>query len=254
MIVRFEVGSVCYNHVSMNLSGKSHYALAAVAVDLLTLVIAIVVLSSLTERMITPNGVNALLVAGTFFLFAGGIFIIRRMKAAPDGTSDWLTKGQRSALALFFAFIFSLMLAWQLGFFRSVFQVDTTQMGEGGSASYFLFGPGAWLAFSLLYVLVFAFKVKPAIEYGRSRYWLAAVFGLVTTALMLLVMVAQANVIAATIGAAWWGIITFAVLVGLFLPPRFLYLSRVAGLKSVPSYAATISILILLAILAAQMI
>lgn len=237
----------------MKLSGKFLFALAAIAIDVLTLIAAMTILPSLTRMMTTPNGVNALMVAGVFFFFAGGIFIIRRMKIAPDGAAEWLTRGQRSVLALFFASMLSTTLAWQLGFFRSVFQVDTTQMGEGGSASYFLFGPGAWLAFSLLYVLVFAFTVEPRIEYGGKWYWPAAILGLVATALMLLVLVAQANVIAAIIDALWWGVIAFAVLVVLFLPPRLLYLSRVMGLRSPPSYAATVSALILLAILAAQM-
>lgn len=246
--------AVCYNHSGMMQLNKSLFAVAAMVVDVLTFAVSQSLLPQLIQMMSAPDGINALLVAGTFFLFAGGVFSIRRLKSSPQGVEIWLTRGQRSALALFFAFVLSLTLAWQLGFFESASQVDTTQMGEGGAASYFVFGPGAWLAFSLLYVLVFAFKVEPVIVYGRAGYWLAALFGLVATAAMLLVMVAQATVIATTIGAFWWAFTAFTVLAVLFLPPRLLYLSRVTGLQSPAAYGAVITLLLLLVLFASQMV
>jgi len=237
----------------MKQSNNFVYGLLALAVDGVTLIVAQFLLPRLIPRMQTPDGWNALWVSGAFLMFVIGVFFIRRMRATTAGAPDWLTRGQRSALALAFAFFLSLALAWQLGFFASASQVDTTQMGEGGAASYFVFGPGAWLAFSLIYVLVFAFRVEPSIDEGSGAYWGAALFGLAAAAVMLLVLTAQANVVAQSLGGGWlWTVLAFAVLALLFLPVRQLYLSRTTGLRAPVGYAATASLVLLLAVLVAQ--
>ena len=223
------------------------FALAAIGTDILTLVTAQLVMPSLVSRMMTPNGWNALLISGAFFLFVVGVYLFRRMKPTPEGVTEWLPRGGRAALALFFAFVLSLALAWQLGFFASAAQVDTTQMGEGGAASYFVFGPGAWLAFSLIYVLVFAFAVEPTIAPESGRYLAAAAVGLPATGFMLLVMAAQGRVI-----AAGWGIggslLAFGVLLALFLPPRLLYLSKVTGPRSATTLLVAAVMLVMIAL------
>ena len=109
------------------------------------------------------------------------------------------------------------------------------------------------MAFSLIYVLVFAFRVEPSIEEGRGAYWSAALFGLAAAAVMLLVLTAQANVVAQSLGGGWlWTVLAFAVLALLFLPVRQLYLSRTTGLRAPVGYAATASLVLLLAVLVAQ--
>lgn len=221
--------------------------------DGVTLASAILLIPQLVSRLQEPHGLNAFLISGVFFVFVLGVFFIRRMKAAPPGTTDWLTRGWRTVVALFFAFVLSLALAWQLGFFESAAQADVTQMGEGGAASYFVFGPGAWLAFSLIYVLVFAFTVEPRIDPTDSGYVIAAVAGLTAAATMTLILAAQAQSIALALGTGWgWAVLSFVLLVLLFLPPRLLYLARVRGLRSPAAYAGIASLVILLAVLAAR--
>jgi hypothetical protein len=144
-----------------------------------------------------------------------------------------------------------------LGFFRSAAAVDTTQLGEGGSSSYFVFGPGAWLLFSLLYVLVFAFNVTPRIEPGGAGYVVAALFGLVAVNVLLLVLVAVARAILLATGAAWWWALPgFLLLVLMFVPPRLLYVSRTIGLsvRSPAAYGVIAVYLLILGIFAARMI
>lgn len=243
---------VCYNPMDMKQTTPLYFAALAIIIDALTLVAAREFVPRGVTAMSTPAGMNALIITVIFLLFAIGVYLIRRLNATSWGTSEWLTRGRRSALALTFAFFLSLTLAWQLGFFESAPQVDTTQMGEGASASYFVFGPGAWLAFSLLYVLVFAFNVEPSVDFGPG-YWVVAAIGLAFSATMLLVMVAQAQAMALAIGAAWWGIIAFVVLTLLFLPPRMLYLSRTMSLRSPPAYAAMATLVLVLAVFAVQM-
>lgn len=224
----------------------------AVLVDVATFAAIRLLSPQLVARFSTPGGWNALIVGGTFVLFAVGVYLFRRLKATPSGSTEWLTRGKRTALALAFAFMISLMLAWQLGFFTSSSQVDTTQMGEGGSASYFVFGPGAWLAFSLIYVLVFAFKVEPSIEPARFGYRIAGLFGLLATATMLIVFSIQAQAFMLAIKAVWWAALVFPILALLFLPPRLEYLSRTIGLRSPAAYGAIATLLLLLAGIAWQ--
>ena len=229
-------------------SSSRTFALPAIVVDILTILAALFLLPSLTARMVAPDGWNALIISGAFFLFVIGVYLIRRLKPTSFGNSEWLSRGRRAGIALFFAFMLSLALAWQLGFFESAAQVDTTEMGEGGAASYFVFGPGAWLAFSLIYVLVFAFNVEAVIAYDDARYLVTAFIGMMAAAVMLLVLAAQVHVIVMALGSGFgWAFLGFLVLVLLFLPPRLLYLSRTTGLRST---AATIAISVVMVVLA----
>lgn len=228
-------------------------AFLASVVDAVTFVASYLILPRLTAVMADIGGLSALIVGAAFLLFVVGVFLLRRLMPTPRGSAEWLSRGRRVALSLFFAFAISLALAWQLGFFASAPQVDTTQMGEGGSSSYFVYGPGAWLAFSLLYVLVFAFRVTPKIDYG-GRYVAAALFGLAAANAMLVVFVAQGQAILTAAGGAWWWAIpAFLVLALMFAPPRLLYLSRVTGPASPAAYGVIALFLLLLGVYAAQM-
>jgi hypothetical protein len=224
-------------------------------IDAATFTAAVLVMPALAARLQTSSGTNALLIAVAFLIFCAGVYAFRLMKPSPAGSERWLSRGVAGVLALFFAFVISLAIAWQLGFFASMGLVDTTQLGEGGSASYFVFGPGAWLAFSLLYVLVFAFRVTPRIDYGGVGYFIAALIGLVAANGMLLVLGAQGSAILDTANAGWaWVIPILLLLVALFLPPRLLFMTRVLGLQSPPNFVLLAVFLVVLGVYAAQML
>lgn len=231
---------------------SSHFGVLAMLVDVATLITLRLVLPGLATRFSSLSGWNALIVSGVFLLFAAGVFLFRRLKATSSGSTEWLSRGARTALALSFALVISLALAWQLGFFASSSQVDTTQMGEGGAASYFVFGPGAWLAFSLIYVLVLAFNVDPVIEPDRPGYLIAGLIGLLASAAMLIVFAAQAQVIQMQLEGLWWPVLTFLILALLFLPPRLLYLSRTTGVRSPLAYGVVAVLLLLLGVVVWQ--
>lgn len=229
----------------MKQSNPLIFVVLAVVADLLTFAAARFLLPQLVPTMTTLNGRNALLLAVAFFLFATGVFLFRRLKAAPPA-GEWLGRGGRIGLALVFSLVFSLALAWQLGFFASAELVDTRVMGEGGAASYFVLGPGAWLAFSLLYVLVFGFTVEPRYEPGSREHGLAGGVGLALTAVLLVVLAAQAAVVGLSLGdPGWWPVAAFVLLVVMFLPPRLVYLSRTVGLRN-PSAFAVVAVFLLL--------
>lgn len=236
-----------------------HYlflTLLAFLVDALTFAATHLVLPWLVPIMQKPGGIGALILVGAFLFFVFGVFVFRRLEATPNGTVDWLSRPWRMGLAVVFSLIIGLALAWQLGFFASGLLADTTQMGEGGSASYFVFGPGAWLGLSLLYVPVFALRVNPAISPTPAlRYGIWALVGLLATAVMLVVSVTQARAILLQTGAEWWWtIIALALLIVMFGPARLLFVSRALGLRSPYAYGAIIVFLMVLGVLVTQMI
>ncbi|CUS05016.2 membrane protein of unknown function [Candidatus Promineifilum breve] len=230
--------------------------LLAFVVDAATFAATHLVLPWLGPIMQAPGGRGALILVAAFLLFVAGVFVFRRLEPTPGGTAEWPARPWRFGLAVAFALVAGLAFAWQLGFFASSSLVDTTKMGEGGSASYFVFGPGAWLALAMLYVPVFALRVNPAIQPTPAlRYGAWSLVGLVATAVMVVVFTAQARAILLQTGAAWWWtIVALAVLIVMFGPPRLLFVSRALGLKSPFAYGVLVVFLMVLGVLATQMI
>lgn len=215
--------------------------------DVAALVALPVVFPALSLRLREPSGANALLVSLTFALFCLGVYGVRRLEPLAGADGEWTSRGRRTGLAVFFALLASLALAWQMGFFRSGLQVDTRDLGEGGSASYFVFGPGAWLGISMVYVLVLAFTVRASV--ALSWRWFAwAGFGLLAANGMLLLLSAQAGamILASDGNRAVWLSLSFACLLLLFAPPRLVYLARVVP-RSLPFYLGLASLLIVIA-------
>ena len=208
--------------------------LPALLADLVGLLAMFILFPPLAERLNEPGGLNALLLSGGFVLFCLGVFWLRRLRSVGRGDGEWAARNWRVALAILFALVMSLAIAWQLGFFQSGLQVDTRDLGEGGSASYFVFGPGAWLGFSALYVLVLGFTVRPSVEAGSGRWGAAATLGLLAANAMLLLLGAQARAFAGA--TALWLPLLYAGLLLLFLPPRLVYIARGPGFPSPAGY------------------
>ena len=207
--------------------------LPALVADAIGLVAMFLLLPNVSERLSQPSGINALLFTGSFLLFCLGVFWLRRLRPMAGG-GEWASRGWRIGLAAVFALIMSLAIAWHLGFFRSGLQVDTRTLGEGGSASYFVFGPGAWLGFSAVYILVLGFTVTPSIDPAGGRWPLVATLALLATNIMLLFFSAQARVIVGEAGL--WLPLVFALLLVLFLPPRLVYVACGPGFPSPAGY------------------
>lgn len=215
-------------------------------VDLLALLVLVSRLGSQTLQK--PAGLNALAVGVLYALLCIGIYLIRKLKS-PTSVSRWLppkwllnTK-VRAVLALLFGLMLVTMLAYQLGYFVSALDLRTTGMGEGDSAAFFVFAPGAWLGFSMLYILVLAFPVNSNIEPGSSKYMLVAILGLLMVQGMLLFTVMQIQnwyLLASGNARFLWGALVLLFLLIAFVPPRVLYQKRV------PFLPGWISLVILL--------
>ena len=209
----------------------------------------------LVSKMENLGGRSALVLVGAFLLFIAGVYVIRRMAITDHGVAERPSRPWRTVLAVVFAGAIGLGIALQLGFVASSVQADTTQLGEGGSASYFVLGPGAMIAFSMIYVLILAFPVNPSIKPDGIGYALAALFGLVATDLMLLVYAAHVRALLPESGLGWWvALLAFLWLVLLFGPPRMLFVTRTVGLPTPMAYAIFVVFLMVLGVFAAQMV
>jgi len=202
--------------------------------DLAALIALFAVFPLLGPRLAEPRGANALLLSAAFLAFCAGVFGLRRLQPVGGGEREWASRNGRAILAVIFALAMTTAIAWQLGFFRSSLQVDTRDLGEGGSASYFVFGPGAWLAFTMVYVLVLAFNVRQNVQAGSNRWTMLAALGLLATNGMLLLLSAQAAAMLGK-GTVWLPIIYFALLL-LLAPPRLIFIDRAADFPSPAAY------------------
>jgi hypothetical protein len=198
-----------------------------VAVDVLSAA-ALLALPALSQRLETPSGTNTIVLGAGFILFAAGVVFLRRLKPLAE-PAEWLSPRLRGVLAVFFALAFMTAAAWQLGYFASLGQVNTRDLGEGPTAVYFVFAPGAWLGVSLLYIIFLAFPLTPTVDGPGSGYTAGAMFGLLAAAVMQLLMTAQGRTMIPPDGTLAWGLVAFVVLLALFAPPRIIYAERALG-------------------------
>ncbi len=204
-------------------------AILAIVVDGATILVASAVLPDLTDRLSVPGGLNTLFLGVAYVLFAVGVYLLRRLELMPGGQPFWASPRVRGVLAVLFALTLMTAIAWQLGFFGSVEAIDMDQIGEGPASAFFVFAPGAWLGFSLLYILVLAFPVTPSVPITTVSYTFYSLYSLVTANIMLVVMAVQAGVMLPE-GSSWAWVIPAAVgLILLFGPPRLIYTSRTHG-------------------------
>lgn len=205
-----------------------------VVADGLLAVVMLLTLPVLTARLEAPAGWNALLLVALYVLFCIGVYLLRKLEPQVEvgrwQPPDWLMRPQiRGVLAALFALLMMTTVSYQLGFFDAVLEVGVGDLQEGSSASLFVFGPGAWLGFSMLYILILAFPVQASVRPSSSRYTVLALLGLLLGNGMLLMAVAQARAMVLALG--WDGslftmLLAFAALVVSFAPPRLVYQSR----------------------------
>jgi hypothetical protein len=228
-----------------------------VAVDAVTLVMVLAWLTTLAQRLAAPSGGNALLLAGLYLAFCMGVYLIRKLHPAAAGDGRWappawfMTQRARGALAALFGLGMMTTIAFQLGFFEALQNTAAlSQLEEGSTAAFYVFAPSAWLGFSMLYILLLAFRVTPTVAPGRPRYAPTALAGLLLTNGMLLFAAAQAYTLAAWLNNGLLaGLISIVVLGISFLPPRLIYQSRQPHLPGLLSFGV---LLVVTAVLLAQ--
>jgi hypothetical protein len=203
-------------------------AAAPLLADGVALVGAILLLAPLVRQLETPSGSNALLICTAYILFLSGIYLVRKLYHLegiidPDSV---ISSRVRGLFALLFGLVMVTMIAHQLGYFASVRVTDIGDLNEGAVAAFYTFAPGAWLGFALIYILVLAFPVRPVFLLPDPKYVAAALFGLLSHQLMLLVMAAEIATVFSPFSSLWRAILFVALLLMLFIPPRAMYIAR----------------------------
>ena len=183
----------------------------------------------------TPSGMNSLVLGILYSFLCVGVYMIRKLESSTIPSRwqppEWLLNIKvRRVLALLFGLMLMTMLAFQLGYFATALDLRTLTMDEGNSSAFFVFAPGAWLGFSMLYILVSAFPVNANIETSNGKYVFVAVLGLLLVQGMLLFTVIQIQTLLWLVGANMRFLLVFLsviILLIAFVPPRVLYQKRV---------------------------
>jgi hypothetical protein len=203
-------------------------------------------LPAFAQQLGRPSGWNALLLTALYVLFCVGVYLSRKMiPVSAEGRwypPAWLVARRvRASGGILFALFMVTTLAFQLGFFESIFQVSAGLLEEGSTAALFVYAPGAWLGFSMLVILVLAFPVNATVAPGRPLYVALALLSLLFCDAMLVFSAAQAQVMFAGSGLAsgigpW--LLTAVALIASFLPARAIYQSRWPSLAGWIGFAA----------------
>lgn len=217
-------------------------------VDGLTAVVLIVLLPGLMGRLLQPGGWNAALLVTLYVFFCVGVYLIRKLLPEPEaghwGPPAWFMDPRvRGLVGAVFGLLMMTTLAYQLGYFAALDEASLRTMGEGDSSVFFLFGPGAWLGFSMLVILVLAFPVNATVAPGTRRYTLFATLGLLFTNSLLVLVTAQARAVAQSSGrmdSITAVVAIFAALLLSFAPARLLYQDRQPHLSGLISFGLLI--------------
>ena len=212
-------------------------------VDGLAFLLILWLLPELITKLELPSVINAAWLVGFYILFMVCVYLVQKLMPVKALEGEMgrrpfvgrpfvrvlLNRKVRGVLALIFSLGMMTALAYQFGYFDSVFLAGPRQLDEGESAALFVFGPGAWLGLCLIYILVLASDFTPTVEPGTSRYTGQSLVGLLGINLMLMVTTAQCQIVAAGLG--WngnlvWFLLAFMLMILLFAPTRLIYLLK----------------------------
>ncbi|MCA9943679.1 MAG: hypothetical protein KC449_09375 [Anaerolineales bacterium] len=201
----------------------------------------VLLLPSLAAQFAEPSTINVLIIGGAFVLYCTAVYLIRKLEPAADAERlsrlpAWLTQTiTMRLLAIFFALVLAVLLLQQFGYWDSIFVADDRILGAGESASFFVYGPGAWIAASLFYVLVLSASVRVTIEEESRNYVGLALLALLGVNGMLLLGTAVLQ--STQLFSSWPGMVgAFGLLVVLFAPPRVWFLAKRPSLLAALSY------------------
>lgn len=202
-------------------------------VDVATLLLLWLLLPTAVNILQAPSALNVIYLMVVFTLMCLGVLMIRRLEPVQGAAEPpqavrplWLVLG-----VVFGAAVMTAM-AFQFNYFAAVFTVDTLALGEGQSAIFFVFAPGAWLGTSLLYAAFLALPVTPKVAVTDGRYFWQAFLGLLFINAMFLFVVAQLRAVSALLGGISFFLafpVALLLLLLLFAPPRLLYWRKQGG-------------------------
>ncbi len=205
----------------------------------------ILLLPTLSAQFAAPGTINVLIISGVFVVYCTAVYLIRKLEPTADADRisrlpAWLTGTlTMRLLAIGFALALAVLFLQQFGYWDSIFVVDDRILGAGESSSFFVYGPAAWIATSLFYVLVLSASVRVTIEEQSRNYAGLALLALLGVNGM--VVLGTAVLQATQFFSGVLGLIgAFGLLVLLFAPPRIWYLAKRPSLLTALSYVGLI--------------
>ena len=203
-----------------------------VVIDGLAGLLVVLLLDTAVSQFSEFSATNAVILIVAFILMCVGVVIVRKLEARNAGgklTVPLFLLDRRLQIlsAVAFVFILVMMLAFQLGYLTTVFNIEA--VGESETSAMFKTMSLLLLAIPFAYSPVLLRKMMPTIDVGNGRYpWLAS-FALLFINLMLLLTTAQFAAwihLQDAVGDWLLGLIVFALLALIFGSPRWIYLSK----------------------------
>ena len=183
------------------------------------------------------SGVNALLLSGAYLLFCTAVYAIQKLEPFPQAElqrprlDSWLSPKLLGALGILFGLAMMFSFTYQMGYLDALWTFDSRSLNSGETAAFLAMAPGAWLGFSLFYMLLLISRFEPAVTWGDGRYRQISMLSLLTINLLLVLMTAQARVIVLALGldGQWLLLpVAFGLWALLFGPPRLLFLRKLS--------------------------
>jgi hypothetical protein len=183
------------------------------------------------------SGLNALLLSGAYVLFCTAVYTIQKLEPFPQAEPKRGLMDSRfapkllAALGILFGLAMMFSFTYQLGYLEALWTFNSRSMNSGETAAFLAMAPGAWLGFSLFYMLLLISSFEPAVKWGDGRYRQISLLSLLTINLLLVLMTAQARVIVLALGldGQWLLLpIAFGLWLLLFGPPRLLFLRKLS--------------------------
>jgi hypothetical protein len=206
--------------------------------DGLTLLLLGLLLPTAVTLLQTPSAINVIFLVSAYGLMCLGLYLIRRLEPSLGSRVESPPQRARTlwlGLGVLFGACVMTAMAFQFNYFAAIFEVDTLALGEGESATFFVFAPGAWLGTSLLYAAFLALPLTAKVAETDGRYPWQALIGLLGLNSMFLFVVAQTKALLVLFGGfnfALSFVLGFVLLLLLFGPPRLLYWHKQPGLAS----------------------
>jgi hypothetical protein len=196
----------------------------------------------LVARLETLSGLNALLLSGAYVLFCTAVYAIQKLEPFPQTKAQrsqppqsrldsWLSPKLLGALGVLFGLAMMFSFTYQMGYLDALWTFNSRSLNSGETAAFLAMAPGAWLGFSLFYMLLLISTFEPAVKWGDGRYRQISMLALLTINLLLVLTTAQARVIVLALGLdGQWAALPLAFGLGalLFGPPRLLFLRKLS--------------------------
>jgi hypothetical protein len=193
------------------------------------------------------SGMNALLLSGAYVLFCTAVYAIQKLEPFPQAEpqrprplrsrplrsrlDSWLSPKLLGALGVLFGLAMMFSFTYQMGYLDALWAFNSRSLNSGETAAFLAMAPGAWLGFSLFYMLLLISTFEPAVTWGDGRYRQISMLSLLTINLLLVLMTAQARVIVLALGldGQWLLLpVAFGLWALLFGPPRLLFLRKLS--------------------------